>query len=77
MGPRWRQGPRTLLAVAGLGWLASKALQWGRQENLDGQVVLITGGSRGLGLALAREFARVGCRLVLVARDAPELAHAR
>src|SRR4029453_12506458 len=44
---------------------------------LDGQVVLITGGSRGLGLALAREFARAGCRLVLAARDAQELARAQ
>ena len=39
--------------------------------------VLITGSSRGLGLAPAREFARVGCRLVLAARDAQELARAR
>jgi len=77
MGQRWKQRQRTLLAVAGLGWLAYKALQWGRQENLFGQVVLITGGSRGLGLALAREFARLGCRLVLAARDAQELAHAQ
>jgi len=77
MGQRWRQKQRTLLTVAGLGWLAYKALQRGRQENLDGQVVLITGGSRGLGLALAREFARAGCRLVLAARDAHELACAR
>jgi|SRR5207253_306754 len=38
---------------------------------------MITGGSRGLGLALAREFARVGCRLVLAARDAQELARAQ
>jgi len=77
MVQRWRQGQRTLLAVAGLGWLVYKALQWGRQENLYGQVVLITGGSRGLGLALAREFARAGCRLVLAARDTQELARAR
>ena len=77
MGQRWKQRQRTLLAVAGLGWLTYKALQWGRQENLSGQVVLITGGSRGLGLALAREFARVGCRLVLAARDAQELARAQ
>ena len=52
-------------------------VQWGRQANLDGQVVLITGGSRGLGLALAREFARAGCRLVLTARDAQELVRAQ
>jgi hypothetical protein len=54
MEQRWRQRQRTLLAVAGLWWLAYKVMQWGRQANLDGQVVLITGGSRGLGLALAR-----------------------
>jgi len=67
----------TLLGLAGLGWLGYKALQWSRQEDLRGQVVLITGGSRGLGLALARQFARAGCRLVLCARDAQELEHAR
>jgi len=43
MAQRWRQGQRTLLAVASLGWLAYKGLQWSRQENLYGQVVLITG----------------------------------
>src|SRR5256885_11058985 len=44
--------------------------------NLRGQVVLITGGSRGLGLALARTFAREGCRLMLCARNAAELDRA-
>ena len=77
MGQRRRQGQRTLLAIAGVGWLAYKVLQWGRQENLYGQVALITGGSRGLGLALARELARVGCRLVLAVRDAQELVRAQ
>jgi NAD(P)-dependent dehydrogenase (short-subunit alcohol dehydrogenase family) len=44
---------------------------------LQDEVVLITGGSRGLGLALAREFAHAGCRLVLCARDAQELERAQ
>ncbi|HMF92196.1 MAG TPA: hypothetical protein VKL40_16240, partial [Candidatus Angelobacter sp.] len=33
-------------------------------EDLRGQTVLITGSSRGLGLALAEQFAREGCNLV-------------
>lgn len=46
-------------------------------DDLRGQTVLITGGSRGLGLALAEEFARHGCNLVLCARDEGELSRAR
>lgn len=42
-----------------------------------GQVVLITGGSRGLGLLLSHEFARHGAKLVVCARKGEELAHAR
>jgi NAD(P)-dependent dehydrogenase (short-subunit alcohol dehydrogenase family) len=44
--------------------------------DLKDKVVLITGGSRGLGLCLAREFARQRCRLVLCARDPRELQQA-
>src|SRR5215469_13964929 len=43
----------------------------------DDRVVLITGGSRGLGLALAERFGRAGCRLVLTARNVDELIRAR
>ncbi len=48
-----------------------------RQADLGGQVVLITGGSRGLGLALSHEFGKHGCRLAICARDAEELARAK
>jgi NAD(P)-dependent dehydrogenase (short-subunit alcohol dehydrogenase family) len=40
---------------------------------LNGKVVLITGSSRGLGLAMAQEFAKRGCKLVICARDEREL----
>ncbi len=45
--------------------------------SLLGKVVLITGGSRGLGLAMALEFAKQGARLVLCARNELELERAR
>jgi len=38
------------------------------RHRFDGQVVLITGSSSGIGAALAREFAREGAHTVLVAR---------
>jgi NAD(P)-dependent dehydrogenase (short-subunit alcohol dehydrogenase family) len=43
---------------------------------LRDKVVVITGGSRGLGLALAREFGRQGAKLALIARDEKELERA-
>lgn len=42
-----------------------------------GKVVVITGGSRGLGMALAEEFGRRGARLVLAARNESDLSQAR
>jgi NAD(P)-dependent dehydrogenase (short-subunit alcohol dehydrogenase family) len=42
-----------------------------------GKVVLITGGSRGLGFVLAREFAARGAKLALCARSADKLELAR
>ncbi len=44
--------------------------------SLRENIVLITGGSRGLGLALAFEFGARGCRLALCARDEKELSDA-
>src|SRR6185436_20934698 len=45
--------------------------------DFGGRVVVITGGSRGLGLVLARKLAARGARLVLLARDDRELDRAR
>lgn len=75
-----RVSSRLLAAVGGFGaFLATREL-WGRagETDLRGQVALVTGGSRGLGLALAlaRELAGNGCRLVICARDAAELERA-
>ncbi|MES2221457.1 MAG: SDR family NAD(P)-dependent oxidoreductase [Acidobacteriota bacterium] len=46
-------------------------------KSLREKVVLITGSSRGLGLAIAEEFGRHGAKLILTARDAQELDRAR
>ena len=48
-----------------------------RATNLSGKVVFITGGSRGLGLELARAYAGKGCRIAICARNEDELARAR
>ena len=43
---------------------------------LKGKAVLITGGSKGIGLACAKAFAAEGCRVHLAARDKDRLAQA-
>jgi len=44
---------------------------------LGGQVALVTGGSRGLGLQMAEALGEMGCRIVITARKADELAQAQ
>jgi len=43
---------------------------------LSGKSVLVTGGSKGIGLACARTFAEEGCRVHLASRDRERLAQA-
>jgi NAD(P)-dependent dehydrogenase (short-subunit alcohol dehydrogenase family) len=57
--------------------LAATAIRRRRAIQFEGRVVMITGGSRGLGLLLARELGRLGARVVLVARDEAELERAQ
>ncbi len=75
---RFNGGQVALAAAAlGLGVAGKRFLQRLKAIDLSGKVVLITGGSRGLGLALAEEFTRHGARLVLCARNESELERAR
>lgn len=47
-----------------------------RENMLDGQVALITGSSRGIGLAIARRLGQMGARVSLCARKAADLESA-
>ena len=52
---------------------------WGKDRpeyDFENKVIVITGGSRGLGLILARKFARMNAKLAICARDAAELKRA-
>jgi short-subunit dehydrogenase len=64
-------------SVAALAGIRAAAHALCSQPIPDGAVVVITGGSRGLGYALASRFARKHIRLVLAARDRDELEHAQ
>jgi len=44
---------------------------------LGNKVVLVTGGSKGIGLACARAFAKEGAKVAIVSRDPANLARAR
>lgn len=60
--------------VAGAYGAARLALAAARYYDFRNRLVVVTGGSRGLGLVMARQLADEGAALVLCARDADELA---
>ena len=80
MNTQGKQYSGLALAGAGLagGFLLARRWFHGRPAlDFQGQIVVITGGSRGLGLALAEAFGKVGARLVLAARHEDQLQTAR
>jgi short-subunit dehydrogenase len=74
--------PRTTswLWAAGFGLAALATTVWRNRRGsyeLTDRTVLITGGSRGLGLVLARRAVAEGARVAICARDEQELTRAR
>jgi NAD(P)-dependent dehydrogenase (short-subunit alcohol dehydrogenase family) len=69
---------KALTPLLTAGALAGAAALTARRgpDDLRGEVAVVTGASRGLGLLLARELARQGCPLVICARDSAELDRA-
>ena len=57
--------------------LLARGLRTARAIDFRGRSVLITGGSRGLGLLIARELGGQGARMTIAARDRAELERAR
>jgi NAD(P)-dependent dehydrogenase (short-subunit alcohol dehydrogenase family) len=70
-----RPAGRLLLALAVGGLVGARAMRR-RRFDLAGRVVLVTGGSRGLGLALARRLVGEGARVAICARDRDTLERA-
>jgi short-subunit dehydrogenase len=64
-------------AGAGLFLTATALYDEYNKYKLRGKVVLITGGSRGLGLELARQFAGKGAKLVICSRTISQLSRAK
>ncbi|HJW95785.1 MAG TPA: SDR family oxidoreductase [Thermoanaerobaculia bacterium] len=71
-----RRDTATLLTLGAAALSARALLRRLRQESIAREVAIVTGASRGLGLAIARELARHECRLVICARDERELRKA-
>jgi short-subunit dehydrogenase len=67
-----------VVTVVALSVTIGLLVRWMRTSRfvIRGKVFLITGGSRGLGLVIAREVCARGAKVVLLARSLEELARA-
>ena len=67
----------TAALIGGAALAARTALRQRRRIELRGSAALVTGGSRGLGLVLARQLVDHGARVAICARDDAELNRAK
>jgi NAD(P)-dependent dehydrogenase (short-subunit alcohol dehydrogenase family) len=63
-------------AAGALGWVALRLLAGAGRYEFTGKTVLVTGGSRGLGLVLAKHLAAEGSRVAICGRDPEALERA-
>jgi NAD(P)-dependent dehydrogenase (short-subunit alcohol dehydrogenase family) len=71
---------KTALLVAGAGltaWAVKTAREHKRWFSYAGRTIIVTGGSRGLGLVLARQLVDRGAKVVIAARTKEDLDAAR
>jgi len=70
---------QTALAAGALavgGALVARGIRSSRRIDFDGRVAVVTGGSRGLGLLIARQLVDAGALVTVAARDSAELDRA-
>jgi NAD(P)-dependent dehydrogenase (short-subunit alcohol dehydrogenase family) len=63
--------------IGGVAYGVREAVRRSREIDFAGRVALVTGGSRGLGLILARQLVARGARVAICARDEAELNRAK
>lgn len=74
--PLWGPAIGSIVFLAAVQVVASVALAHRRRRKFDGKHVLITGGSKGLGFALAQEFLKANAHVTIVARQQSDLLQA-
>src|SRR4051794_34387279 len=76
-----RTGPSSLPAARSASTVAISATSsvergWHMDLGLRGKAALVTGGTSGIGLAIARRLGQEGCRVLISGRDEEKLANA-